>query len=372
MPTFDFLPLLWWGLPVAAAPLVIHLINLLRHRRVKFAALEFLLASQRKYRTRVLLKELLLLAVRTVAVAGLVLALAQPRWTPALGTLLGGGPTLHVLLVDDSCSMGDTSAAGRVGGPTAFERARGVADRVLAELATGGGPQEFAVGRFSTLASGTAAGFDLPRQAATPEAVRAARTAVEGMTVTERAVGPRPALAAAEGLVAAAGTARVVWLASDFRARDWTAAEETVAALRRLAADGAELRLVDCAAATTANLSVEQLEPAGGAAAAGVLLPWDVTVRNDGAEPARDVQLEFREDGEPRPGLRIAEIPPRSAVTRRFETRFARPGGHLVEARLPLDPLVADNQRTAAIDVAERIDVLLIDGGGPAAGRAAT
>ena len=61
MPAFDFMPLLWWGLPLAAAPLLIHLINLLRHRQVKWAAMEFLLASQRKYRTRVLLRQLLLL-----------------------------------------------------------------------------------------------------------------------------------------------------------------------------------------------------------------------------------------------------------------------------------------------------------------------
>jgi len=53
MPTFDFAPLVWWGLPLAAAPVLIHLINLLRQRRVKWAAMEFLLASQRKYRTRV-------------------------------------------------------------------------------------------------------------------------------------------------------------------------------------------------------------------------------------------------------------------------------------------------------------------------------
>ena len=79
MPTFDFLPLLWWGLPFAAAPVIIHLINLLRHRKVPWAAMEFLVASQRKYRTRVLLKQILLLLLRVAAVLGIVLALAQPR-----------------------------------------------------------------------------------------------------------------------------------------------------------------------------------------------------------------------------------------------------------------------------------------------------
>ena len=52
MPTFDFPMLAWWGLPLAAAPLVIHLITRLRHARVPFAALEFLVASRRRHRAR--------------------------------------------------------------------------------------------------------------------------------------------------------------------------------------------------------------------------------------------------------------------------------------------------------------------------------
>ena len=114
MPTFDFLPLLWWGLPLVAAPVIIHLINLLRHRRVPWAAMEFLLASQKKFRTRVLLKQWLLLALRVAAILGIVLAMAQPRWTHALGHLLGGARAEHVVLFDDSYSMGrGRSAATR-------------------------------------------------------------------------------------------------------------------------------------------------------------------------------------------------------------------------------------------------------------------
>ncbi|MFN9369239.1 MAG: BatA domain-containing protein [Planctomycetia bacterium] len=111
MPTFDFPTLFWWGLPVVAAPLAIHLINLLRQRRVKFAALEFLLASQRRYRTRVLLRQVLLLLLRTALLLGLVLALAQPRWRQAIGGLLGAGRVAHLVLLDDTLSMADTTGA---------------------------------------------------------------------------------------------------------------------------------------------------------------------------------------------------------------------------------------------------------------------
>ena len=89
MPTFDFMTLLWWGLPFAAAPVIIHLINLLRHRVIRWPAMEFLLASQRKYRTRILLKQLLLLLLRILAIVGLALLFAQPRWDRNLGGVLG-------------------------------------------------------------------------------------------------------------------------------------------------------------------------------------------------------------------------------------------------------------------------------------------
>jgi len=41
---------LTWGFFLALVPLLIHLINLVRRRRVKWAAMEFLLASYKKHR----------------------------------------------------------------------------------------------------------------------------------------------------------------------------------------------------------------------------------------------------------------------------------------------------------------------------------
>ena len=93
MPLFDFQSLLWWGLPLVSAPILIHLINLLRHRRVDWAAMDFLLASQKKFKTRVLLKQLLLLLLRVAAVLGIVLAMAGLRWSNTLAGILGGART---------------------------------------------------------------------------------------------------------------------------------------------------------------------------------------------------------------------------------------------------------------------------------------
>jgi hypothetical protein len=393
MPTFDFLPLLWWGLPLVAAPIVIHLINLLRHRKVPWAAMEFLLASQKKYRTRVLLKQLLLLLLRVAAVLGIVLALAQPRWTSALGRMLGGAATTHVVLLDDSYSMGDLSLQGRVGDERAFDRGRRVVERIAAELAAASGQQELALGRFSRFAAAEGearpqparpgtdleTGFDLRPEPVTPRLVQQVQDDVAAWQPSASDAGPRAAVAAAGGLLAADSTAaRVLWVVSDFRAKDWRSADETAAVLRQLSDSGCEVRLVDCAAADgdgrqPGNLTIDGLEVAGGVPATGVLMPLEVSVRNHADRPARDVTVALREDGLDRPGVRIAEIPAGGVATQRFDARFTRAGPHLVEAVLPADALSADNSRVLAIDVVDRVDVLIIDGdpqGGARAGDA--
>ena len=75
-----------WGFLLALVPLLIHLINLMRHRRVKWAAMEFLLKSHKKHRKWVWLKQLLLLLMRMAAVALLVFLTWAAAAYAAVGT----------------------------------------------------------------------------------------------------------------------------------------------------------------------------------------------------------------------------------------------------------------------------------------------
>ena len=362
MPTFDFPSVLWWGLPVAVAPLLIHLINLLRHRTVDWSAMEFLLASQRKYRTRVLLKQLLLMAMRVAAIAGIALALAQPRWRSALAGFLGGEQTTHILLIDDSYSMSEETLE-----ETCFDRSREVARRLLDEFAAAGSGQSLGVGRFSRLSEQRGAGFDLLPQSLTPEILAEAEQLVDESQPSQSAAGPREAIAAAAEFATSGETANtVLWVLSDFRNRDWQAADETASLLRQVADAGGEIRFVDCSprseAATQGNLAVESIRLVGGVPAAGVVLPMEVTVRNHAAMPTAEFQLDLREAGVARPGLRFDPIPAGAAASQRVDVRFPESGEHALEASLGPDRVAADNTRAAVVSVAEAREVLLIDG----------
>ena len=103
--TFLFPALAAAGIALVSLPIIIHLINLLRHRRIKWAAMEFLLQSQKKHKKWIILKQLLLLLMRMAAVAVIVFMLAQLSTKDDWG--FGGTKTHHVVLLDDSFSMTD-------------------------------------------------------------------------------------------------------------------------------------------------------------------------------------------------------------------------------------------------------------------------
>ncbi|MEO2089524.1 MAG: BatA domain-containing protein, partial [Gemmataceae bacterium] len=52
------------GLLLVSAPIIIHLINRMRYRRIRWAAMEFLLKAQKKMRRKMIIEQLLLLILR--------------------------------------------------------------------------------------------------------------------------------------------------------------------------------------------------------------------------------------------------------------------------------------------------------------------
>src|SRR5215831_8222079 len=105
-------PLFLFGLAAAAIPVLIHLFTRRRPREVRFPSLEFLAEVNQSEIRRLRLKQWLLLALRTLAVALLAMAMARPSLK---GGAAGRGSAASTLiaLVDVSGSMGAPDAEGR-------------------------------------------------------------------------------------------------------------------------------------------------------------------------------------------------------------------------------------------------------------------
>jgi hypothetical protein len=359
MPSFVYESLLWWGLPLVGLPVLIHLINLMRHRRIKWAAMEFLLQSQKRHKKSVLFKQLLLLLLRMLAVAAIVLMVAQPLLRNQWGALFGGGRTHHVLLLDDSFSMSD-----RWADTSAFDQAKGVVTRLAGSAERQDTPQVITLLRFSRarqLARGTQP--DLLETPVDGQFATTLEKVLGPLTTSETAADPAEALEAAERLPPRGDDEqRVVYLISDFRARQWQEPAALRKSLERLNAAGAKVHLINCVDAMHQNLAITSLRPTPGTRAADVPLLVEVTVQNFGPADARSVSIALEEDGQTRPPVVIEEIPAGKSVTRKFPVLFATAGQHELIARLESDAVAADNVRSLVIDVAKTVEVLVIDG----------
>ncbi|MEC8511623.1 MAG: BatA domain-containing protein [Planctomycetota bacterium] len=100
-------PWVLWGLPLIAIPVVIHLMHKRRHRVVEWGAMMFLLDGAKLSRGRQRLREILLLAMRTLAVLGLLLGVGRPIAGGWVGRVGGEAVDTIIVVVDRSASMAE-------------------------------------------------------------------------------------------------------------------------------------------------------------------------------------------------------------------------------------------------------------------------
>jgi hypothetical protein len=122
-------PALLWFLPLAAIPILLHLLTLHRLRTVELSTFRFLFDSYVQQRRKMKFLEALLAALRTLFLLLLVLACSRPvvqRWSALFG---GGAGRDVVMLVDCSASMNAQTA-----GLSSLERAKSAALLVVDRL----------------------------------------------------------------------------------------------------------------------------------------------------------------------------------------------------------------------------------------------
>src|SRR5262249_55695017 len=102
------------GLGLASLPIIIHLLHRRRFKQTDWSAMEWLLEAIRKKARLLQFEQWLLLAVRTLLVVAVVLAMAKPVQNAILafgGPAFGDKPVTHTIVVfDNSMSMHYTVA----------------------------------------------------------------------------------------------------------------------------------------------------------------------------------------------------------------------------------------------------------------------
>jgi hypothetical protein len=343
-----------WGAALAALPVVIHLINRLRFRRVRFAAMNFLLRSQQRNRRRLLIEQILLLLLRVGIVAAIVVLVSRLVLDPGALWIFRGAKSHHVVLLDDSGSMRD-----RWGETSAFREGLSVVRRLVAEGVRRPGSQRLTLLLLSQPERPLFVKRDVDNA-----------FAAELETAFERLQSSHQSLDLVTGVEAAAallsgdpGNVRHLHVVSDFRAVDWRERPALRAAFAAVVKSGASIDLARTVAEPHENLAITNLEGDVRTAAAGVPVRLYATVQNFGSKVAENVRLSVLADGSLLPmGVTIERLEAGEVRRTGIDVTFKTPGKHVVEVRLPEDALPEDGRRFAAVEINLAVPVLIIDG----------
>jgi hypothetical protein len=233
-------PFVLLGLPLVLVPVIIHLLNRLRHRPKPWAAMRFLLSATRSSTSHTKLRQFLILLFRVLAVAMLVLFLARPLAGGWLGWAVASAPDAILILLDRSASM-----ETQIGGTTKREQAL----KLLAQAAR----QYEGASHLIVIDSATRA----PQEIAKADSLAALSLAAPTDTAADL---PAMLRAAFDWLVEnRAGTAEI-WIASDDQRSNWRPDDarwkNIVAQLGGLS-QKVRLRLLEMNQTPEANASIE-------------------------------------------------------------------------------------------------------------------
>lgn len=377
-------PIWLWSLLFASAvtlPLLIHLINFLRYRRVKWAAMEFLMKSHRKKQKRILLTQLLLILSRICLLFAAIFLFGQIGCRTDSTSQFQDGLT-HVVILDDSYSMGELQVTNqsqlasnsaaisgqtsqKVGKATCFQNAQQcVLD--LADKLTRYPNQRLQLIRTSqSLGFNRKLNWDCDSNLI-PELKK--HFAAHGVSDDSNGM----LKLSSSGFKELVEENSPVYLLSDFRDKDLQS-DRAESWIGELSAVSGRLKIVDCSHQQTdqGNLFISRLEPEHDFVVAGIPFYLTLEVFNRSKRPRRNIEIKVRTAShnqsspaelkvEDEPSAFVPELGPDEKQVLQIPIVVPTSGPILFEAELPADSLFVDNIFQRVVDVQPIHRLLLI------------
>jgi hypothetical protein len=344
-------PLMLWGLAAAGVPILIHLLHRRRFQTVQWAAMRFLLAATRKQSRRMKLEQLLLLAIRTLIVMCVALALSRPTAETMGEYFQSEGPRHRIVVIDATFSMGYAP-----NGRTRFDRAKD-----LARLIVGGSKQGDAINLARISDS-------VPRVIVRRPAFQSASVVeeIDQLVLQDERIDASIVLKEISELLPLAPelTRKEVYFITDLQSATWSPPNSSETAqvrqeLKRIA-DRAKIVWLDVGEPASANTAVTSLRTDDRFVLAGRSIRTAATIKNFSATAVTGQLVELVVDGRLTDTRRV-DLPAGQDVQVDFAPSFST-GEHRLEIRLMPDALPVDDTRRLAIPVRNELQVLLVNG----------
>jgi hypothetical protein len=356
-------PVLLWFFPILGLVVLIHLINMFRHRRIEWAALEFLLAGYRKSRMRIFLQQFLLMLLRILVVTFIILMLAGPKLEGTLSNWFSGKPIHHIILLDDSFSMNERNSAQ--GGVPLFEDTVAVIRRIVDTTSRRKSNDRLTLVRLSRAAvveKGESP--DIAELFLNSEELPIIQSSLETLQPSQSADKPEQLLAAAVMLIRQSNTRLkpVVYFLSDFRRQHWENPTPILKHLTEIRELGGMVRMIRVTDKEHTNLSIDHLELVDGIHATDIDILLDTKITNHSQEDVENIPLVLLVDGQSQSIVTIPKIKAgeQTVPPVRFPVRLNSSEPHRIEVQLPPDAIPDDNRRFLILNVPEALEVLII------------
>ncbi|MBI1374694.1 MAG: VWA domain-containing protein [Phycisphaera sp.] len=336
-----------FALVAAGGPVLIHLLNKRRHRTVEWAAMEFLREAVRRNKRVMELRDMLLLAMRTLAVILFVLAMAQPYWASGDNDAWSGEPVHAILVIDNSLSMGYTQLD-----KTLLDVAKEKADEFIGTLPKGSD--------VSVIPLCDRGRFDPQDVYQTREGAIEAVDAIELVDRDARAGYGAELAAAAAKRGSANPTKRVVFI-GDMQERTWASTD-----LKRYFEELGNVQVVQVSPEKRSNTWVSEFRLQDGVADDQTSAVFLATVSHTGDEERSRLRVTLKID-DLVAEERFVDLQPGQDLQLMFKHRFDVAGTSkeplFVPATLEVsaDHLPQDDYRTIIVPVVAKVPVLFVD-----------
>jgi hypothetical protein len=355
-----FNPGLMWFALGGAIPVIIHLLHRQKYRRVRWAAMEFLLAALKRTQRRLRLENLILLILRILIMVVLAFAIARPYFEKAPFGIPQDSNTHYFIVIDNSYSM-----SYKKGPKTYLDLAREEADKLLDKLSP----------RFSESDKVTVILASAYPEVYVPYAskMKSVKEAVATLPTSHYSSGMYETFRLIDDQVRNSKTSvqREIHLYTDLQRSGWETLDETEA--RRFG----EL-LKKMSAETNMKIAIYDASPAMGRDNPdnrGLVGLWvenaildtrtfttfHADLYNWSTASYPSVEVRFLVDGS-LVGTERIPLPANSLMPTTFRYRFHEPGPHFVEAVIDPDNLDLDDRRYLAVDVKSSLTAFIVDG----------
>jgi hypothetical protein len=341
MSVFFLHPIYLYGLLAATVPLLIHLLNRRKLKRIRFPAVRFVLLSQKRISRSYRLRHWLLLALRTLAIILLALLLANPVFQLGSGLFASGGQVSLVVLLDNSLSMTWS------GDGNGFKQAKEAARLFV-----------------SSLSEGDRAAI-IPTAVANPQPFRLKDEKeillreLNGIELADGTANNAAALSKAYELLTEPAGQKEIRLITDMGLTGWD--QFSITDMKQYD-PSIPIRIIRVGRKQKPlNGTIKDIRLTGQGVGVGLPVNLEAVIANFGDQEIKDVLLQLTINGRSKE-QKLASVAPKDETTVSFQTILTQAGFHSGQITLKKDGLAGNATTHFTLDAQDKLNILLVDG----------